>query len=343
MGFCTNCGSPLNDNQQFCTNCGTRVGEAAPAAGAAQTAPLGTVNVAQPTQAISPQATQAIPFQNTQAIPPQATTYAAVNTAAAPAPGAPSPLKQKLPLIIAIVAAIVVIGVAITALSCSGVLPFGNNQNSTQAAVATPPVTNNQPATEESADNQEIDAADSQADQQPEGAGSNEAIKQGIKDGLDKRETAAANENEQDIYRDLMGYYDGLDAYNDRIAQAATTFNENFLKENRELRANYAAEADELYDEIANDYDWIVALDIPSTSVNAESREKIETCYFDCLNRIGVICEAWSNSLSYDKPSQYEDQILEPIMRDSDGKNNMYLLEFNETYPLAKPVEPAAN
>lgn len=47
MGFCTNCGTKLDDAQQFCTSCGARQGDSAPVA----TAPVATSAAAAPSPA----------------------------------------------------------------------------------------------------------------------------------------------------------------------------------------------------------------------------------------------------------------------------------------------------
>ncbi|MEC4176308.1 hypothetical protein VJ918_06145 [Adlercreutzia sp. R21] len=142
------------------------------------------------------------------------------------------------------------------------------------------------------------------------------------------------------VYDKLLVLYDDLGAFDQRISEAAQQFNENYLSLDYEARARYATEAEALLDDIYSSYNDLYSTTISPQSPNAVAYEALDTCYEDCVQRISVISEAWTISLSYEDPSAYRDEILAPIMRDNVNGSNLYYTEFQETYPLAEPVAP---
>lgn len=329
MAFCTSCGRPLNNGQQFCTNCGTKAEDANAQGDPTAPIPLNTVSALPTFQEPGPT------FQPSQTAPLTPTPIVVS-----------SPAKtKKWPFILIAVAAIALIGVLFSAISCSRLFFFSDTTSNDDVAESAPP------ALPEEKNDQEGDLPNlEQKEPEKESTAPSEAE---LEEARKERETAEALAQErelaetlaqeQEIYQQLDEYYAALANYDERIAQAAVTFNNNYLSDDWQLRETYSEEADYLFDEIAEASEGLAILDVPATSINVDSWNNMLTCYDDCLCRIAVICEAWSNSLYYDPPADYKEEILEPIMRDNDGATNIYLDDFNEKFPLARPLAPQSN
>lgn len=150
----------------------------------------------------------------------------------------------------------------------------------------------------------------------------------------------AASPAETSFYEELCGYYDELGSFDRQISNAADVFNANYLNADYAVRQRYANEAQSLRNEIQAWARGLADVTSPPGSVNAGKLEDIETCYSDCMSRIGVICEAWSISLAAQDPSRQRDAITEPIYRDSDGDGNRFYNDFVNRYPNARPIKP---
>lgn len=319
MAFCTSCGRPLNNGQQFCTNCGAKVEDANAQSDPTAPIPLNTGSISPTLQEPSPA------FQPSQTAPLTPTPLVV---------SAPAKTK-KWPFILIAVAAIALIGVLFSVISCNRLFFFSDTTSDDGVAESAPS------ALPEEKNDQEKDLPDlEQEEAEKESTAPSEAE---LEEARKEREAAEALAQEQEVYQQLDEYYAALANYDERIAQAAVTFNNNYLSDDWQLREAYSEEADNLFDEIAETSEGLAVLDVPATSINADSWNNMITCYDDCLCRIAVICEAWSNSLYYDPPADYKDEILEPITRDSDGTTNIYLADFNEKFPLARPLEPQSN
>lgn len=142
------------------------------------------------------------------------------------------------------------------------------------------------------------------------------------------------------IYNKLNTYYDHLGSYSSDISAAADDFNSNYLTKSYSKRSDCYDDASRLMQEISRDYDALQEVSVTSTSEYYASYNDMLTCYYDCLMRIEVICEAWENSLSYSDPTGHADEICAPLSRDRENGTNKYLAEFEELYPDAKPAEP---
>ncbi len=147
---------------------------------------------------------------------------------------------------------------------------------------------------------------------------------------------------ELSLYNELNSYYSKLGNYDSQIASAATTFNSNYLKKDMSTRRSYAKEAESILAQVKSDYDALQSLSVTSSSANYSSYNTMVTCYNDCVQRISVICESWSNSLGYSDPSGHEDTICAPLSRDKVGDSNKYYTDFQQNYPNAKPVSPSS-
>lgn len=218
-------------------------------------------------------------------------------------PGAPHDSKRT-----ALIAVIVVLLVALVALL--GVLVFGS-QGSHDASQPTQNAT--------------------QTEAEP---ASNEVVQ------VDEPAEEPTSSQDRAIYNKLSTYYDHLGSYDSDISAAADDFNANYLKKSYSKRSDCYDDASRLMQEITRDYDALQGVAITSSSEYYASYNDMLTCYYDCLMRVEVICEAWENSLSYSDPSDYSDEICAPLSRDRENGTNKYLAEFEELYPDAKPAEP---
>lgn len=147
---------------------------------------------------------------------------------------------------------------------------------------------------------------------------------------------------DRELYSTLSSYYSRLGDYDQRIASAAKTFNADYVSKNMSVRSADASSAYALAEEIADDYNALKSLSVPSTSRYASCYSAMLTCYYDCTQRIGAISESWDISLQYSDPTGHEDEICAPLSRDRSGDNNKYYTEFKQTYPSAKPQSPTA-
>lgn len=143
-------------------------------------------------------------------------------------------------------------------------------------------------------------------------------------------------------YQELQMYYDNLGSYHDEISVAASEFNSNYLTTDWAKRSSCAKKADNLADHLSNDYEALKELNIPASSEYYDCYTAQLTCYYDCLMRASVICEAWTLSLLYDDPTGHADEICEPLSRDKENGTNKYVTEFNKLYSSAQPAEPRA-
>lgn len=149
-----------------------------------------------------------------------------------------------------------------------------------------------------------------------------------------------ASQTEIAFYEELCGYYDELGVFNQRISDAADAFNASYLNPDYSTRQRYADEAQGLRNEIQAWARGLAEVTSPPGSANAGKLQDIETCYSDCISRIGVICEAWSISVAAKDPSEQKDAIIEPIYKDNDGNGNKFYNDFVSRYPSARPLEP---
>lgn len=334
MAFCTTCGTEMTEGMAFCPHCGTPAATEAPqSADNGVTVPLteSAFQAAPAASSVPPAAPVAFSPDTTAQMPPippvAASPYQTAPMAPVPPPSQPQPRKSNAPaIIIAVLAVIAVAGIALAALFGTGVLKTGGDTAAPQAA----------PAVQETAD-APANQAPEQAAEAPEAAPEAPSTAPEPAQDPAKEEELRA---EKALYDKLIGYYENLSAFDSDISKAAENFNNNFKKESYSTRRDYAEKADRLLSRIQAAQDELSRLSVPSSSINDNSYEALLTCYYDCANRIAVICEAWSISLLYDYPDLWEEEILAPIARDNNGSTNRYYAEFKDTYPSAKPVKP---
>lgn len=337
--FCTKCGARLNPQQRFCTTCGASVG-----APAANDGGAGVPVAPAPTAAMpaAPAATAAMPVVPAQ--PPVLNAPNAVpqyiGSAGQTVPTTAKPRKsKKTAIVITTLAVLAVAAVTMVVLFCTGALSFNDTGAKEADSAPTTAVQESPAASGETAEPATTDAEapaaspESEASQAPAEGQAAEAATEAAPEAEPSREEAA-------LYDKLTVLYDELGGFDQRISAAASDFNNFYASDDYALRAEYSADADALLYAIQEQYGELLGTNVPLNSVNAESYQALDTCYSDCVNRISVITEAWNISLSYDDPSYYRDEILEPIARDNDGTTNRYYADFQKTYPLAKPVKP---
>ncbi len=152
---------------------------------------------------------------------------------------------------------------------------------------------------------------------------------------------SGSSDAERELYSQLNSYYSKLGSYDSQIASCASAFNSNFLKKDMSTRQAYAKEAESILSQVKSDYSSLQSLNVPSSSTNSSAYNNMVTCYNDCVQRISVICESWTNSLSYSDPTGHDDAICAPLSRDKVGGSNKYYTDFQQNYPKAKPVAPS--
>lgn len=306
--FCTSCGAPLEPGQKFCTSCGAQVIDPAASAssGPGDTSPMPVVNAA-PAQQSKLGDTQVLPVADVRT-----RQYLQSNSPKKDSTPSSNGLSKKV-LVIAIVALAVVVCVLV------GVL-FGMASNNNSNGQASPA-----PSSEQTSTNDNASAASSS-------------------DTSDKAPTASSSSSDdKELYSTLAGYYDRLGSYDSAISDAAKSFNSNYMSKSSSTRSSYAESASSLQESIAQDYSSLKSLTVPSNSRYSSCYSAMLTCYHDCTQRIGVIVEAWGNSLKYSDPTGHSDEICAPLSRDKSGNSNKYFTEFNQTYPSAKPSAPDAH
>lgn len=299
--FCTSCGASLEPGQKFCTSCGSPVQRDAvnvSQSGPDSTAPMPLVGAPEQ-QSGAADVTQALPVSDIKAR--QYLQPSAPKKA--PSAGSGGPNKKILIAVIAVLAVVVCILVGVLVGAMSG------NGSQTQSGAAS--------------------EASSSSDSAPSASSSDHASKGG--------ESAASSSDEKELYSTLSGYYERLGSYDSAISDAAKSFNANYMSKSSSSRSSYADSASSLQEDIANDYSSLKSLSVPSGSRYSSCYSAMLTCYYDCTQRIGVIVEAWGNSLRYSDPTGHSDEICAPLSRDKSGNSNKYYTEFNQTYPSAKP------
>lgn len=325
--FCTHCGKLLTDDERFCTNCGTpatddgqasqsqedaQAAEHAAASDAAFDTAATTVQSAQQPTATQPQqadVTVQSAHQPAPAPQPEAGAtqqWAAANAAAqqpipTAAPQAGAPTAPKNNNAL-LIGIIAVLVVVIFALVVFFMIkPFDKGADDTKGTT--------------------IEKV--KIDHNNDDANDDDAI------------------GEQNIYDQLSSYYSRLSDLDQQIRDCATTFNTNYLEDDRSSRQSASDTAEALEDQIGALKDEVEDLDVPVDSQNYSSWKDIIALYDDLENRIDIICDAWEISLEYSSPANHKDVIVAPLARDNvAGTNdNKYRLDFEDRYPGAKPVE----
>lgn len=210
----------------------------------------------------------------------------------------------------ALIVVIIVLAVALVVMI--GVLVFNAMNSSSQADDAQP------------ADQEQVDTTSDQQQADPAPAPT----------------TTPTSSADRTIYSSLSTCYDHLSSYDQDIADAADDFNANYMSTDMSTRNLSAYSANTVYTNVTSEYNYLKGLSVPSTSEYYGTYNNLLTCYYDCQQRISVICEAWDISLSYADPTGHSDEICKPLARDRVNNTNKYYTEFQSVYPNAKPAAP---
>ena len=303
--FCTSCGSPINPGQKFCTTCGAAITENSSDLSSNLSNSSGPGDTS-PMPVVDPR-TVSYP-DDTQVLNSQDVQNRQYlqpsGDSALVIPNRNSDSEKPVFIILIVVLAIAVLVLAGVLLSNL----FAGQQNS--SSVSSAPTEESQPSN-------------------PSQSTSNNS-------------SAEITDADRELYSTLSAYYSRLGDYDQRISSAAKTFNADYVSKNMSIRSSDASSAYALAEEIADEYNALKNLPVPSTSRYASSYSAMLTCYYDCTQRIGAISEAWDISLQYSDPTGHEDEICAPLSRDRSGDNNKYYTEFKQTYPSAKPQSPTA-
>ena len=305
--FCTSCGSPLEPGQIFCTACGAPVDSNEPIQGGSVCpSSSGPETVQMPyVHPSSPSSTSPMPAVHDDA----ARQYRQPEFDSPSSSQGDGANNRKI--LIAVIAVLAVILCVLVGVLLGNALGGSGGQDS---------------------------SAGSSSAQSSQSTSSSEATSANSSSASTQSNQSQA---EQSLYNQLSSYYSKLGNYDTQIASCASTFNSNFLKKDMATRRAYAKEAESLLSQVKSDYSALQSLSVPSSSVNRSSYNTMVTCYNDCVQRISVICESWTNSLSYADPTSHEDAICAPLSRDKVGDSNKYYTEFQQNYPNAKPVSPS--
>ncbi len=312
--FCTSCGSPVEPDQIFCTACGAVIASDPSGSGAdsasdytessAIPSSVSETNQIPRSYVVSPSSTSPMPPVNDSS----SRQFRQPSQQDLDSSAVNNRTKTILIVVIAVLAVILCVLVGV-------LLGNGLGGSSSQQGSST-------------------DSSVAQSQSQSQSAGTSTSS------DTSSSSANAASSADQSLYNELNSYYSKLGNYDSQIASAATTFNSNFLKKDMSTRRSYAKEAESILSQVKSDYSALKSLSVSSSSVNYSSYNTMVTCYNDCVQRISVICESWSNSLGYSDPTGHEDAICAPLSRDKVGNSNKYYTEFQENYPNAKPVAP---
>ena len=336
QNVCTSCGAPLTRGQKFCTRCGgaidarTSEREAIPSLAATSSeASDGTIPLPPQSEAV----TVPMPPVTTSATSTAANRVDSV-PASIPPSISPSASSSKKGVVIVLLCTLVGVVVLIAVLFAVGIFSLPEPApNEPDNALQEQPVNQEPPRSDE------VESAEDIPKESVEASTSNIDTKTDTPTDTEPS-SPEPDRAEVAVYDKLIVLYDDLASFDQRIAEAAQSFNANYLSPSYETRAAYASEAESLLSDIYDSYNDLYNTTVSAQSPNASAYKALDTCYEDCIQRISVISEAWNTSLLYDDPSLYQDEILEPIARDNVNGANRYYTEFQETYPLAQPVEP---
>ncbi len=310
--FCTSCGSPIDPGQKFCTSCGASIDFDSAGSSDKASPQLHTdsgIDVFSNGETVQmPRSYSAGPSSTSPLPSVQDSTVRQYRQAAADSiPAAQSAGTGNRKILIVIIAVLAVILCVLLGVLLGNV--FGG--------------TGQQDSSGSSASSSQVQQSD------PSSNGASSSAQNGHSD------------SEQEIYNQLNSYYSKLGNYDTQIASCASTFNSNYLKKDMSTRQAYAKEAESLLSQVKSDYSSLQSLSVSSSSSNSSSYNSIVTCYNDCVQRISVICDAWTNSLGYSDPTGHDDVICAPLSRDKVNGSNKYYTDFQQNYPKAKPVAPS--
>lgn len=310
--FCTSCGSPIDPGQKFCTSCGASIDFDSDGSSDKVSPQLhadsgidvfSNGETVQMPRSYSPGPSNTSPMPSVQ----DSTVRQYRQAAADSMPAAQSAGTGNRKILIVIIAVLAVILCVLLGVLLGNVFGGTGQQDSSGSGASSSHVQQSDPSSN----------------------GTSSSAQNGYSD------------SEQEIYNQLNSYYSKLGNYDTQIASCASTFNSNYLKRDMSTRQAYAKEAESLLSQVKSDYSSLQSLSVSSSSSNSSSYNSMVTCYNDCVQRISVICDAWTNSLGYSDPTGHDDAICAPLSRDKVNGSNKYYTDFQQNYSKAKPVAPS--
>lgn len=338
--FCVKCGKELGKGDSFCQECGTKVDESYYSDVPTQVLPKSDASDEKPqaSQAVSGVSDQTTPMSSVLSGGPAVSFQQSAPAASQPSGGN----GTNKGVVIGVLSACVVLLFVLVILFATGAVSLGghsqdsSNANRTeQSDVSSAAKEDNDTASEhESADNHDASSAASQKS-----------------DDLGKADVHVSSE-EIELYDNLRASYKKLGNLSDEINTTyKNAFNNNALKKNYSKRKALCNNALDEYAKVNAAMEDLKTLESAAygSDYNASTYEDMLSCYEYCLHRIGVICDAWENSLYYDDPKGHEDEICAPLkdaQYDENGKKhkgNVDLQRYKALYPKCEPVNPEKN
>ena len=146
--------------------------------------------------------------------------------------------------------------------------------------------------------------------------------------------------SEKEFYQLLTDYYELAGDYDASVRDAATQFNENFLKEDMSVRKAKASSLKTLKSKIRSSRDELNDIEPPFMSKNTQAYKDICELYECLYRRADVMDQAWTIDLQYDKPKEHEEEIVAPLRAQQVNGNDKYYTRFKELYPNVNIVKP---
>lgn len=144
---------------------------------------------------------------------------------------------------------------------------------------------------------------------------------------------ASALTDDDAIRSTLMPYYQALPSYDSSISSMATTFNDEYLDQDRTQRVDNLTDVQNLMGQIESSTRDLYKLKVSQDSKYYDDFKLIRRCYIDADNRLKCLAQAWQVSLAYDNPAQHANEIIAPIIAARQGSdNNTSYVDFQDAY-----------
>lgn len=344
--FCIKCGKELGKGDSFCQECGTKVDESYYADVPTQVMPQAGVNDEAVSSSQNPGGVSA-PTTPMTPVSSGGRPAASVASFQQPAPASSQPSGgngTNKGIAIGVLSAFVVVLFVLVILFATGAVSLGGNQGSSD--------TTKTAQSDASSTAKESDESDSSTGEHKSSDEHNASADSSQKSNELGKADVHVSSQEIELYGNLKDSYKKLGNLSDEINTTyKNAFNNNAMKKDRSKRTVLRNNALDEYDKVNAAMEDLKTLESAAygSDYNASTYEDMLSCYEYCLHRIGVICDAWENSLYYDEPKGHEDEICAPLkdaQYDENGKKhkgNVDLERYKALYPKCKPVNPEKN
>ncbi|MGN0286349.1 MAG: zinc-ribbon domain-containing protein [Atopobiaceae bacterium] len=151
--------------------------------------------------------------------------------------------------------------------------------------------------------------------------------------GTASSDDASVLTDDDAIHSTLLPYYQALPSYDSSISSLATTFNDEYLDQDRTQRVDNLTDVQSLMGQIESSTRDLYKLKISQDSKYYDDFKLIRRCYIDADNRLKCLAQAWQISLAYDNPAQHANEIMAPIIAARQGgDNNTSFVDFQDAY-----------